>query len=345
MPTLYVTTPGAKIEKEYSRLSVMKEDEELFSAPLAQVSEVVTIGRVGITIPAMLALLGQGANLSLITRQGRLLGRLIAAEARNLPLRHTQYARSHDPAFCLAVSKIIVMGKLKNSRTFLRRAGRAHPPDGQSGRAGASGEAYAFALRGAIRRVGSAPTLAALRGVEGAAARLYFGGFKQALRAGYAYEKRARRPPGDPVNALLSLSYALLGQTLFTACEVAGLDAYDGFFHADKYSRPALALDLMEEFRSIAADSVTLRVINQRIIHPHDFEPDDDPDGRGGIRLNSAALRKFTAQFARRLNTPVFYPPAGRLLALRKVMEAQAWRMRRAIEHNDPAEYAPFLPK
>lgn len=343
MPTLYVTEPGARIEKDYARLSVIKDDERLASVPLLQVSEVVTIGRVGITIPAMLALLRNNANLTIITPQGQLLGRLMAAEARNLPLRHTQYARSHDPAFCLGMARACVIGKLKNSRTMLRRMARGRA---QMSREDAyTGQARAIALRGAIYRAKTAPDMAALRGIEGAAAKIYFGGLKTALKEGFAFERRERRPPPDPVNALLSLSYALLTRAVFSACEVAGLDPYDGFFHADKYGRPALALDAMEEFRAIVGDSVVLRAVNRAIIHPRDFEPDDDPEGSGGARLRQPALRRFLAVFAHRMDEAVFYPPAGRAMAMQKVIEAQVWAMRRAIESNDPAAYAPFLPK
>lgn len=345
MATLYVTTPGAHIEKDYGRLRVIKDDESLASVPLNQVSEVVTIGSVGMTLPAMLAVLSQGANLSIITPQGRLLGRLIAAEARNLPLRHTQYARSQDADFCLRVARVIVVGKLKNSRTMMRRMARAADELAQTEPTRADAQAEAVELRGFIRRARSAVDLATLRGIEGAAAKVYFGALKRALGAEFKFQKRARRPPSDPANALLSLAYALLMRAVFSACEVAGLDAYDGFLHADKYGRPALALDLMEEFRSIVADSAVLRAVNQGSVHATDFEYDDAPSAGGGMRLRPAALRRFVNQFSRRLNTPVMYAPAGRAIAMHKIIEAQAWAMRRAIEQNDPDSYTPFLPK
>ncbi len=121
MPTLYVTEPGSRIEKEYERLLVTKEDEVLLAVPLTQVTEVVLTSGVGVTTPALLSLLDHGTGLSLISSAGRLRGRLIAAEARNLPLRHKQYARSGDVKFCLEISRAIVAGKLKNLRTMARR--------------------------------------------------------------------------------------------------------------------------------------------------------------------------------------------------------------------------------
>jgi CRISPR-associated protein Cas1 len=139
----------------------------------------------------------------------------------------------------------------------------------------------------------------------------------------------------------------LLTNAVFTACEVAGLDAYDGFFHADKYGRPALALDLVEEFRPIVADSVVLTLVNNRMLDADDFTesaPPADGSTERGVYLSPRALRKFVAQFGRRLNTPVYHPDAGRALSYQKVLEVQARRLRKCIESGQP-DYAPFLAK
>lgn len=344
MATLYVTEPGSRLEKEYGRLLVTKEDEVLLAVPLAHVTEVVMTSGVGATTPALLSLLDQGVGLSLISSAGRLRGRLIAAEARNLPLRHQQYIRSTDAPFCLEVSRAIVTGKLKNSRTLARRMLRAGDRDlrvrDRDQDPAPPAPAEIERLNTALAQIPLARDLAELRGLEGAASKAYFGVLRAALRQELTFEKRTRRPPRDPANALLSLAYTLLTNALFTACEVAGLDPYDGFFHADKYGRPALALDLVEEFRSIIADSVVLMVVNNRMLDPEDFQPGEG----GGIYLARRGLRVFMAQFGRRLNTLVFHPDAGRRLTYQKVLEVQARRMRKCIETGQPA-YQPFLAK
>lgn len=377
MSTLYVTEPGSRLEKEYGRLLVTKDDEVLLAAPLVHVSEVVLMSGVGVTTPALLTLLDQGVGLSLVSSGGRLRGRLIAAEARNLPLRHQQYARAADERFCLEISRAIVAGKLRNCRTLARRMTRQLPrqiPQEQEGRSGTTGLAVenspaeilqphspedtapsAIAkpksnishlkseidrITRALAQVPAARTLAELRGLEGSGSQAYFSILKTRLRDELTFERRSRRPPKDPANALLSLAYTLLTNAVFTACEIAGLDAYDGFFHADKYGRPALALDLVEEFRPIVADSVVLTVVNNRIIGPDDFVPGED----GGTYLARRALRKFVAQFGRRLNTPVFHPDARRALSYQKVFEVQARRLRKCIERGTP-DYQPFLAK
>jgi len=348
MATLYVTEPGARIEKEYERILVTREDEVLLTVPLTHVSEVVLVGSVGATTPALMSLLDHGAGLTLISSAGRLRGRLIAAESRNLPLRHKQYARSSDPRFCLEIGRAIVAGKLRNLRTMARRmlrsdAGARLPDCGSEIRNPQSAirnpESEIERITAALAQVPRASDLDELRGLEGSGSRAYFGLLRAALRPELTFERRTRRPPRDPANALLSLAYTLLTQALFTACEVVGLDAYDGFFHADKYGRPALALDLVEEFRAIVADSVVLTVVNNRMVDADDFQEKD-----GGVQLARRGLRVLVAQFARRLNTPVMHPEAGRALTYQKVFEVQARRMRRCIESGEPA-YEPFLAK
>lgn len=328
MATLYVIEQGARIEKEYRRVVVAKDDKTLLAVPLLHVDHVVLVGNVGATTPALHALLDAGVGLTLLDRWGRLRGRLESGVGKNLDLRHRQYDCSRDPAFCLAVSKAIVGGKLRNQRTLARRIARTHA---------VAAELLARVDR-AIDQVADAPDLAALRGVEGEGARNYFAVLRAALRAGFVFEKRTRRPPGDPVNALLSLGYTLLGQNLMAACEVVGLDPYDGFFHSDKYGRPALALDLVEEFRSVVVDSVLLNLVNRRRLTVDDFEPGPE----GGVYLKRTAQRTFFDAYAARINTEVLYAPGQRKLSYQKLFEVQARRLRKVIEGRETT-YMTFL--
>jgi len=401
MPTLYVTEPGARIEKEHGRLLVTKEDEVLAAVPLAHVSEVVLVGSVGVTTPALLSLLDNGVGLTLVSATGQMRGRLRPAEARNLPLRAAQYARMKEEGFCREVSRAIVLGKLRNCRTLARRAVRGETPDPPSqppnvtgisdanssapspnlpsspsqtpnttgisdavlsptgalrdvqgirsanelGEAEAEGEgevAAAFErMKTALGQAARAQDLAQLRGAEGLGSKAYFHILRGALRAGMSFEKRTRRPPKDEANALLSLCYALLTNAIFTACEVAGLDAYAGFFHADKYGRPALALDLMEEFRPVVADSVVLTVVNKRMVGPEDFVADE---ATGGVRLSRRGLKVVLQQFTHRTQTEVYHPTAERALSYQKVFEVQARALRKCIERGEPG-YVPFAVK
>ena len=327
MATLYVIEAGARIEKEHRRLVVAKEDKVVLAVPLLHVDHVVLVGNCGATTPALHALLDAGVGLTLLDRGGRLRGRLESGAGKNLALRHRQYDRAQDGAFCLTLSRAIVGGKLRNQRTLARRIARTHRVDA----------VLLERLDHAIDRVETIPDLAGLRGVEGDGARNYFAVLRAALRAGFDFTKRTRRPPGDPVNALLSLGYTLLTQNLMAACEVVGLDPYDGFFHSDKYGRPALALDLVEEFRSVIVDSVLLNLVNRRRLQVKDFEPGPE----GGVYLKRAAQRTFFAAYTARLNTEVLYAPAGRRLSYQKLFEVQARQVRKVIE-GDAAAYTPY---
>lgn len=330
MPTLYVTEPGAQVEKEYHHLLVTLNDQVLMRVPLARVSEVVLVGPVGVTTPALLSLLEAGVNLFLVSRTGQLRGRLVPPTPRNIPLRRRQYERAQDPVFCLEVARAIVKGKLRNQRTLARRICRQGKGD----------EAAVEELARALRQVDDAPDMESLRGLEGTGARAYFRVLRGALREEWAFDRRTRRPPGDPLNALLSLGYTLLTQSMMTALEVVGLDPYEGFFHADKYGRPALALDLVEEFRSIIVDSVVLTVVNKRILSPDDFRPGPE----GGVVLSRSGLRDFLACYSARLETEVTHPTVGRRLTYRKCLEVQARVMREVIEGKRKT-YLPFRAK
>ncbi len=332
MATLYVTEQGAHIEKEYRRILVTKDDEVLLRVPLSRVSDVVLVGHIGATTPALLALLDASVGLAFVNQTGALRGRLVPALPKNIPLRHQQYARTQDKAFCLEVARAIVGGKLRNQRTLARRLCRSRTGLDRS---------PIERISQAIKELKTAGDLNSLRGLEGAGAQAYFQVFRRALPPEeWGFEKRVRRPPGDPLNALLSLGYTLLSHSLMSAIEVVGLDPYDGFFHADKYGRPALALDLVEEFRSVIVDSVVLTVVNKRILSPDDFQP----GAKGGFFLKQKGLKKFLTQYTARLQTEVFHPLAGRPLTYQKCFEAQAWQMRKLIEDQRDS-YRPFLAK
>jgi CRISPR-associated protein Cas1 len=160
------------------------------------------------------------------------------------------------------------------------------------------------------------------------------GARRQALRGELAasFEKRARRPPPDPVNSLLGLGYTLLTEAMMTALEVAGLDPYIGFFHADKYGRPALALDLIEEFRAPVVDSLVLTLVNKRMVGPEDFEEGKEgTEGETGVYLNQQGRRVFFREFADRLESETLHPLAGRRLSYRKIFEVQARQAAKVI--------------
>jgi CRISPR-associated protein Cas1 len=328
MPTLYVTTPGSRVEKEYKRIIVTKDDDLIYRIPLFRVDQIVLVGSVGITTQAMQALLQNGTGLTIINQSGRLLGRLVPPTLKNITLRQQQYQRGSDPLFCLGLSKSFITGKVRNEGVIVSRLRRRNPAIQQE---------ISNRIHQARKQIQHAQDLAELRGIEGKSARMYFLAFRQSLREGWQFGSRSHHPPKDEVNALLGLAYTLLCENMITALEVVGLDPYEGFFHADKYGRPALALDIMEEFRHVIADSVVLRLINKRILKPKDFQVKDK-----GYILKQHALSKFFIAYQHRIQTEITHPVYYKKLSYQKCFEVQARLLRKVIEGEEEV-YKPFI--
>jgi len=230
-------------------------------------------------------------------------------------LRIAQYQASFDPGFCLRFARGLVATKLRNSRTLLRRNWRGETaPDTVLG-----------ALQRSARAAGEAKDLPELLGVEGNGGAIYFGGFGTTLRSeadaigGFDFRNRNRRPPTDPVNALLSFLYALLVRELNVIVSAVGFDPYRGFYHQPRYGRPALALDMMEPFRPLIADSVALTAINNGEVRPGDFV-----HAARACALGPSGRKKVIAAFERRLGQEITHPLFGYRLSYRRLLEVQA---------------------
>jgi len=347
MATLYVTEQGSRIEKEYHRILVTLDGEVIQSVLLRSVSEVILVGTCGATTPALLALLDAGVGLTFISRSGQLRGRLSSAKSSNLNLRLKQYARQQDEAFCLQVARNITVGKISNYRTMARRFLRSiHSAQSKSKLQHLNrlkDQSKIEALENSITRFNDFLTqlkevdnMDVIRGLEGTASKLYFSYLRAGLRwqGEQVFARRQRRPPKDPINALLSLGYTLLGLCFETAIEVTGLDPQAGYFHTNQYGRPSLALDLVEEFRPIIVDSIVCCMVNRHMLKPAHFTV-----GEGGkTLLNRKGLKIFFHQFHRRINTQVYHPLAGRALTYQKCFEVQTILLRKVI-NGEEAEY------
>jgi len=327
MGTLYVTEPDARIEKQYHQILVSQGDKILLTLPLLRIHHVVIIGPSGITTQALHALLDAGVGLSLLTQAGALRGHLVPPTAKNLPLRRKQYARCQDPDLALAVARAVAAGKLHNCRTLARRLARAHPVS----------DTLIERMTAALAALDHAPSLATVRSHEGRGTRAWFAALRSGLRGELDFGPRSRRPPRDAVNALLSLGYSLLTQTLMSACEIVGLDPYAGFYHVEHYGRPALALDLMEEWRSVIVDSIVLNLVNRRRLKADDFTSTP----AGGVLLSRSGLRIFVRAYAERLHTEIRHPTINRPLSYLKLIELQARQVRYLIEGKSEL-YLPF---
>ena len=329
MSNLYLTEPGSMLKKDGGRLVVTKGEQQLLAVPATQVENVVVLAGAGVTTPALNFLLARGIGLVLLSASGAFRGRLSADLSKNVALRRQQYRRADDDDFTLAVARAIVAGKLANCR--MRCFEMADAPDDPLV-AAAAGE-----LQDLIARVATAPGRDALMGLEGQGAHRYFAVVRRFLRPPWVFERRARRPPPDPVNALLSLLATFLHGTCYGALEAVGLDPFCGFLHEERYGRASLALDLMEEFRPIFADALALTLLNKRMLQPADFAPAPT----GGVRLTQAGWRVVTTRYHQRLQARLQPSPGAAPVTYQQLLELQARRLRAVIEGTEPT-YLPY---
>ncbi|NSW52352.1 MAG: CRISPR-associated endonuclease Cas1 [Anaerolineae bacterium] len=340
MPPIYIVQQGSKVRVSNRRLLVNLElegekPETLVSMPINQVSQVVLFGNIGITTPAIGILLDEGIDVAFLTRDGHFRGHLTSGLTPHVRLRRAQYQRIGDEAFQLRLAKAIVKAKLTNQKYFLSRNGSRERQPG---------------LAAIIERIGLAvdeverkTLLTSLRGVEGSGAAAYFLGFHSCFEPEWKFETRKRRPPTDPVNAMLSFGYTLLAQAATSAVQAAGFDPYAGFLHEVVYNRPALGLDLMEEFRTVV-DGIVLRAVNTRAVTPQDFDT-VHPEGSSGaeyaIYLSDAAKRKFIQMYENRMNKTMLHPERNQQLSLRQCISEQARQLARGVEQD--VEYSGLL--
>lgn len=330
MPPLYVIQQGAKLRIENRRLQVELEGEVVDSTPLAHLSQVVLFGNISITTPAMGALMDQGVEVVFLTQDGAYRGRLVGSLTPHVPLRRAQYSRLAEPNFVLAMAKGFVEAKLRHQRTLLLRHKRdpKRLPQGNDADIGAASEQ----IRQAIEAIPRRTTLSALLGLEGSATAAYFRGLRQLFDPSWKFTDRNRRPPRDPVNVLLSFGYTLLLQLASSAIQAVGLDPYAGFLHEVAYNRPALGLDLMEEFRPLI-DGIVLWCCNSGQITLQDFVP--GPAERP-ILLSDTGRRRFLQAYENRLDQRYTHPGRGQQFPLRQCLVEQARQIATRIAEGTP---------
>jgi CRISPR-associated protein Cas1 len=338
---LVVQSQRAHIGKEGETLKITDEERGVTQVRFIDISDVALFGNVSITTPALAALLEREIPVTFHSHSGWFRGVAHGVGHRNVEVRTAQYRMSFEEAACLRFAKELVAAKIANQRTILRRNWRG-PPDER--------QVALDRLAAARKAADGAGTLATLLGTEGDAAAVYFRAFAGLLRqpddkqaAGdlmpFRFESRNRRPPTDPVNAMLSLAYAMLTRHLTITLASVGLDPYRGFYHAPRYGRPALALDIMEPFRAIIADSVVLSAVNTGEVGPNDFIV-----AVTGTAMTQAGRRRFVEAFERRLSQETTHPVFGYQVSMRRMLLVQARLLSRFLLGELP-NYPHYLPR
>lgn len=315
---LYVQGHGTQIGLAGERL-VVRGELQTTHVRLMNTAQVVVRGNVQVSTQAARALLERGIPLIYLSSGGWFSGRLSGNDTNNIDLRIAQYRAALDSTRCLELSRAFVVAKIRNARTMLRR--NHERPD-----AVVLGQ-----LKQLARKAKSCDALESLLGLEGAAARVYFQNFSGMLRSegtfeAFDFEKRNRRPPRDPINALLSFVYALLTKDLVIAVTQVGLEPLLGYYHQRRFGRPALALDLMEEFRPLVGDSVVLSAVNGRIVTTQDFVTLAD-----ACSLKEHARKRVIEAYERRMDQEIVHPVFGYTISYRRVLEVQARLLARVL--------------
>lgn len=330
---LYVQAYGARIRKDGEQIIVETDDGKV-ETPLIAISEVSVFGPVSITAPTLHEFFRRNIPIAWYSGSGWLMGHAQGTGVENAIVRTNQYRASFNEAACLRIARGLVGAKIRNQRTLLRRNWRAERAEGGKDDALES-------MKRLAARADDAETSGALLGFEGEAAAVYFRHFDRMLAPGadFSFEKRNRRPPEDPVNAMLSFGYSLLTRTFLASLQAVGFDPYRGFFHVMRHGRPSLALDMMEPYRPIIADSVVINAVNNGEIKPEDFI-------RNGpsCAMKPAARKAFIAGYERRLEQETTHPLFGYRVSMRRLIAVQMRLLARHLD-GEIKSYPHYMPR
>ncbi len=335
--TLYVTTPENYLSLDNENVVVNKGKEVIVKLPLHTLESIYCFTYSGASPALMSACVEKGINLVFFSPFGKFQARAVGMERGNVLLRMTQFRISDNKIESLKHGKNFILGKLFNQKWVLERATRDHPERVPVDKLKSSS---AF-LSESIMEVRNCSELHNLQGIEGKAAQVYFGCFNELIlrqKEYFSFESRTRRPPLDRVNALLSFIYSLITHDCEGALEAAGLDPYMGFIHRQKPGRCSLALDLVEELRASLADRFVLYCINQRIIHPDDFDIQES----GAVQLNDKGRKNVLLEWQKRKKESITHPFLKEKISWGLVPYVQALLLARSLR-GDLEEYPPFF--
>ena len=323
MTTLYLTEPGTVVRYRNESLVVIRQQQSR-TCRLAEVSLVVVLPGVQLTDVAIAELLDRGIETIFLRQDGQFRGRLQGQFPTNPTIRLAQY-RTVETTFGMGLAQKLVVGKVRNQRVLLQRRNRA-TKGGITELTEGIDLMSAYSSR--LRNTASPLNRDELMGIEGICARTYYQALRHWFPPEWNFSGRNRRPPLDPINALLSWGYGVLLARVFSACVQAGLDPYLGFFHAIEPYRPNLVLDLMEEFRPVVVDQAVISIIQSELLGPEDFQ--SSPDGVG-VWLGPVAKKLFLGELERRFRNPILYPAQNRRLSLSQIVLEQARWLSRCL--------------
>ena len=337
--TLYITTQGSFLRLDHDTLRVELDGKTLLRVPTHHIGGIVCLGRITVSTAVIASCASEGRDLVFMDRGGRFQARVVGPVSGNVLLRMAQHGAHLDEDTRLEIARSIVAGKLQNARQVLMRVARETEDPGRETSLRAAADIHAQAS-GRLEHAGS---LDEARGLEGEAASAYFSAFSGLIRddgGAFSFRGRNRRPPRDPVNALLSFIYALVLTNCVAALEEVGLDPQIGFLHGIRPGRASLALDLMEELRPALADRLALTLINRRQVTDEHFI--ERPGG--GVLLTDDGRREVVTAYQKRKAEEVRHRLLDRRIPMGLIPSVQARLLARHLR-GDLEHYIPYTPR
>ena len=314
MGTLYISQADSFIGKVDERINVKFDKQIIMDVPFIKLDGVVVLGRSTLSPAVVYELINRHIPLSFIDERGHYLGQLQPEMSGNIFIRKAQWQAAGETPQSIHAVQGFVRGKLKNYRQTLMRYQREFNDVDLS--------KNITRIEQVIAAISSTENINSLRGLEGSGSAAYFGCFNSLIRnAQFSFPKRVRRPATDPVNSLLSFGYSLLRHDVQSAVNIVGFDPYLGYLHFDRYNRPSLALDLMEEFRPLVVDAVVLSILNRQLLTPADFETEPLS---GAVSLTSEGRKTFLTLYEKKKISEFKHPVMGRKCSYREAFELQA---------------------
>ena len=335
--TLYVFTAGAYLRRDHQTVRVEVEKQTRMAIPIHHLDAIAAFGPILVSPGLMELCVESGVALTFLSESGRLVARVDAPRSGNVLLRREQFRRADRPEACAHLARSFVAGKLHNARNSLLRAARESKDTSDI----AELNAAASRLGEHVAGLPNTPDLDSIRGREGDSARTYFAAFSRMIRRQrehFALNGRSRRPPLDPMNAILSFTYALMVQDCVAALTAAGLDPDVGFLHADRPGRPSLALDLVEEFRTLIADRLALALVNRQQIGPDDFVRRDG----GAVEMTAAGRKTLVQSYVARKREELTHPLLDKSVRIGQLPFIQAKLLARHLR-GDAEIYLPCV--
>lgn len=326
MIPLYLCEQGVKVHRDGEVLVVKKDDTVVRKVLTQDIERVVAWGNVQFTTQSVSLLMGKGISISLLSRKGELKGIVSPGHDKNIVRRVAQFRLIDNPAYCLEFSRALVAAKIGNSCEFLARYHRRSP----------IGDFPAFreTAEKLCSSAAGAADIPALMGIEGFASRGYFHLYSGLFGEEWGFAGRSKRPPRDPVNAVLSLGYTILAGEIRSLIAAHGMDPGAGLYHSIEYGRPSLAVDLLEEFRSVVIDRFALYLVRQRIVSPSDFSFDE----RDGCRFSREGLGRFYVEYEKWMTRDLGFKES---VTWRDILLRQVYRLAKAVDAG--GEYRPML--